>query len=80
VYRGAPAAACLACSLLTEASPVGGPLVISRNRETSHDATSVNAEKYCSISSSGRALQWSQVWGLGGVCGVSVQSGWLCGR
>jgi hypothetical protein len=26
------------------------------------------------------ALRWSQVWGLGGVCGVSVQSGRLCGR
>src|ERR1039458_3110773 len=31
-------------------------------------------------SSEQAALRWSQVWGLGGVCGVSVQSGRLCGR
>jgi hypothetical protein len=27
-----------------------------------------------------QALQRSQVWGVSGVGGVSVQSGWLCGR
>lgn len=27
-----------------------------------------------------RALRWSQVWGVSGVGGVSVQSGWVCGR